>query len=138
MGRRRGASSFESTSPPTHALPCQDDLFDTLPTSFQDALHHASTSAAARHPSPGPSSTPTTGERIVTHLAEFRETVVNALQTYADTFDRLDAAKYIERLERQKNALEVGAEAKTKRIAQLTAECDALKDKLARCVVFLS
>lgn len=64
--------------------------------------------------------------------------MVNALQTYADTFDRLDAAKYIERLERQKNALEVGAEAKTKRIAQLTAECDALKDKLARCVVFLS
>lgn len=83
--------------------------------------------------SQGSSCTPTTGERITTHMRGMRD-AINALRTYAEQLDSLDADKYIERLERQKNALGVGEEAKKAHIAELVVERDALKEKLRRCV----
>ena len=59
---------------------------------------------------------------------------INTLRTYVEHLDQLDADKYIERLERQKNALGVGDEAKKEHIAALVAERDELKEKLQRCV----
>jgi len=82
--------------------------------------------------SQGSSCTPTTGERITTHMRDMRDTI-NMLRTYAEQLDALDADKYIERLERQKNALGVGEEAKKAHIAALVAEREALKEKLRRC-----
>lgn len=78
----------------------------------------------------GTSGTPTTAERIASAISGIQ----GALRTFGDEFNRLDAANYIQRLERQKRALEIRDNAKSKRITDLEIERDVLREKLRRCV----
>ncbi|KAG8213569.1 hypothetical protein J3R82DRAFT_10224 [Butyriboletus roseoflavus] len=101
-----------------------------------DAVQRASSrSPRSSVGSQGPSCIPTTGERIASNINGMRDTI-HTLMTYANTIDQLDAGKFIERLERQKNALGYGDEVKKQHIAALSAECDELKAKLLQCVLF--
>ena len=69
----------------------------------------------------------TIGERIAGSITKMRELM--------DTFDQVDAVRYIQRLERQKNALELREAAKQNHIAVLTKERDELKDRISKWVL---
>ncbi|KAF9233325.1 hypothetical protein BU15DRAFT_66675 [Melanogaster broomeanus] len=72
---------------------------------------------------------PSATDQIAANVAGIKEPI-QALQAYMHSLEQLDAAKYIEKLDRQKHALALADEAKKKRIAALSVELDALREKL--------
>lgn len=120
---------------------CQSNPFVDTTSSFQsrlktDALQRTSRSRRSSFDSQGPPCTPTTGEQVASNITKIQETIYTLL-TYADNISQLDAAKFIERLERQRNAIAYGEEAKKQLIASLSAELEGLKEKLRQCVSFV-
>ncbi|KAH7888494.1 hypothetical protein F5I97DRAFT_1827924 [Phlebopus sp. FC_14] len=87
----------------------------------------------AAGPSSGSTSSgsPTPGEQMAANLAGIKEPI-RALQFCVDSLEKLQAGKYIQKLERQRRALELGNDAKKKKIAELMAEMDDLREKLRR------
>ncbi|KIJ19172.1 hypothetical protein PAXINDRAFT_97198 [Paxillus involutus ATCC 200175] len=74
---------------------------------------------------------PTTTDQIAANIVGINQPI-RALQAYMDSLEQLDAVKYIEKLDREKQALVLGHEAKKKRIEALSVELDAVREQLRK------
>ncbi|KAF8839489.1 hypothetical protein BDN67DRAFT_757938 [Paxillus ammoniavirescens] len=72
---------------------------------------------------------PTTTDQIAANIVGMNQPI-RALQAHMDSLEQLDAVKYIEKLDREKQALALGHEAKKKRIEALSVELDAVREQL--------
>ncbi|KIK97797.1 hypothetical protein PAXRUDRAFT_824568 [Paxillus rubicundulus Ve08.2h10] len=115
----------------------EENPFDDTTSAYRARTRAQESNTLSRLTRPAPRTSldsdgsPTTTDQIAEKIVGMSEPI-RALQAHLDSLEQLDAIKYIEKLDREKQALSLRYEAKRKHIEAMSVELDAVREQLRK------